>query len=217
MIDFFQREMLYAVSMAVSMYSHTHSHTHTVRGLSPTLGAYRFGKRHRTTRSLRLLWYGCSLLPSFHPWHSSTSLDCPTFVTMFQPSHAQPSTPADACPAPAPAPPTHTHPHTDTRMQPYPRTHTLLYTHMPIASAPQHDSDCCNAPRETETHWCHHPHTLQVMARISNATYDVTQSPLVMAMLWKRLNDMGKHWRHCYKVCSPRTRPWVVGATPPMV
>lgn len=44
----------------------------------------------------------------------------------------------------------------------------------------------------------------QVMARIANATYDVTQSPLVMAMLWKRLNDMGKHWRHCYKVCSTR-------------
>lgn len=40
----------------------------------------------------------------------------------------------------------------------------------------------------------------QVMARISNATYDVSQSPLVMAMLWKRLNDIGKNWRHCYKV-----------------
>lgn len=38
-----------------------------------------------------------------------------------------------------------------------------------------------------------------VMARISNATYDIAQSPLVMAMLWKRLNDMGKNWRHCYK------------------
>lgn len=38
-----------------------------------------------------------------------------------------------------------------------------------------------------------------IMARISNATYDVQQSPLVMAMLWKRLNDMGKNWRHVYK------------------
>lgn len=38
-----------------------------------------------------------------------------------------------------------------------------------------------------------------MLARIANATYDVTTSPLVMAMLWKRLNDMGKQWRHCYK------------------
>jgi len=37
------------------------------------------------------------------------------------------------------------------------------------------------------------------MARITNATYDVIESPLVMAMVWKRLNDTGKNWRHVYK------------------
>eukprot|EP00040_Diaphanoeca_grandis_P018583 m.97780 g.97780 ORF g.97780 m.97780 type:complete len:496 (+) comp27009_c0_seq1:67-1554(+) len=37
------------------------------------------------------------------------------------------------------------------------------------------------------------------MARITNATYDVTESPLAMAMVWKRLNDTGKNWRHVFK------------------
>lgn len=41
--------------------------------------------------------------------------------------------------------------------------------------------------------------SVTTMVRISNATYNVTTSPMVMAMMWKRLNDMGKNWRHVYK------------------
>lgn len=41
--------------------------------------------------------------------------------------------------------------------------------------------------------------SVTTMVRVSNATYDVVTSPMVMAMLWKRLNDIGKNWRHVYK------------------
>jgi epsin len=38
-----------------------------------------------------------------------------------------------------------------------------------------------------------------VNARIANACYDVSSSRLVMDMVWKRLHDNGKNWRHVYK------------------
>lgn len=41
--------------------------------------------------------------------------------------------------------------------------------------------------------------SVAVMVRISNYTYGALTSPMVMAMLWKRLNDLGKNWRHVYK------------------
>lgn len=38
-----------------------------------------------------------------------------------------------------------------------------------------------------------------LVTRIANATYDVQMSKEVMGMLWKRLHDTGKFWRHVYK------------------
>lgn len=38
-----------------------------------------------------------------------------------------------------------------------------------------------------------------VNARIANGCYDVASARLVMDMIWKRLHDNGKNWRHVYK------------------
>lgn len=38
-----------------------------------------------------------------------------------------------------------------------------------------------------------------VMSELSDYTYNVQAYTLVMGMLWKRLNDSGKNWRHVYK------------------
>jgi len=38
-----------------------------------------------------------------------------------------------------------------------------------------------------------------IMAEISDLTYQVQPFPEIMAMLWKRLSDHGKNWRHVYK------------------
>ncbi|KNC80818.1 hypothetical protein SARC_06831 [Sphaeroforma arctica JP610] len=37
------------------------------------------------------------------------------------------------------------------------------------------------------------------MAEIADATYDPVCFPQIMGMLWKRLNEPGKYWRHVYK------------------
>jgi len=38
-----------------------------------------------------------------------------------------------------------------------------------------------------------------IMAEISDLTYQAQPFPEIMAMLWKRLSDHGKNWRHVYK------------------
>lgn len=38
-----------------------------------------------------------------------------------------------------------------------------------------------------------------VMTEIADATYNVVAFSEIMAMIWKRLNDHGKNWRHVYK------------------
>ena len=52
-----------------------------------------------------------------------------------------------------------------------------------------------------------------LMSEIADLTYNVVAFSEIMSMIWKRLNDHGKNWRHVYKVsaraCSPaltRTR-----------
>lgn len=37
------------------------------------------------------------------------------------------------------------------------------------------------------------------MAEIADLTYNVVAFTEIMQMLWKRLNDHGKNWRHVYK------------------
>jgi len=44
------------------------------------------------------------------------------------------------------------------------------------------------------------PSTL--MAEIADLTYNVVAFSEIMAMIWKRLNDHGKNWRHVYKALS---------------
>lgn len=38
-----------------------------------------------------------------------------------------------------------------------------------------------------------------IMAEIADLTYNVVAFTEIMQMLWKRLNDHGKNWRHVYK------------------
>uniref|UniRef100_A0A8C6LU46 ENTH domain-containing protein n=1 Tax=Nothobranchius furzeri TaxID=105023 RepID=A0A8C6LU46_NOTFU len=38
-----------------------------------------------------------------------------------------------------------------------------------------------------------------LMAEISDLTYNVVTFSEVMGIIWKRLNDHGKNWRHVYK------------------
>ena len=39
-----------------------------------------------------------------------------------------------------------------------------------------------------------------LMTEIADLTFNVVAFAEVMGMLWKRLNDSGKNWRHVYKV-----------------
>lgn len=39
-----------------------------------------------------------------------------------------------------------------------------------------------------------------LMSEIAELTFSVVAFSEVMAMVWKRLNDHGKNWRHVYKV-----------------
>lgn len=41
-----------------------------------------------------------------------------------------------------------------------------------------------------------------LMSEIADLTYNVVAFSEIMSMVWKRLNDHGKNWRHVYKVCS---------------
>ncbi len=38
-----------------------------------------------------------------------------------------------------------------------------------------------------------------LMSEISDLTYNIVALGEIMRMLWKRLNDHGKNWRHVYK------------------
>lgn len=38
-----------------------------------------------------------------------------------------------------------------------------------------------------------------LMAEIADLTYNVVAYSEIMNMIWKRLNDHGKNWRHVYK------------------
>lgn len=37
------------------------------------------------------------------------------------------------------------------------------------------------------------------MQEISRATYNFQDLPIIMSVIWKRINDPGKYWRHVYK------------------
>uniref|UniRef100_A0A4W5K6P3 ENTH domain-containing protein n=1 Tax=Hucho hucho TaxID=62062 RepID=A0A4W5K6P3_9TELE len=39
-----------------------------------------------------------------------------------------------------------------------------------------------------------------LMSEIADLTFNVVALTEVMGMIWKRLNDSGKNWRHVYKV-----------------
>ncbi|KAJ8384707.1 hypothetical protein AAFF_G00199130 [Aldrovandia affinis] len=41
-----------------------------------------------------------------------------------------------------------------------------------------------------------------LMSEISDLTFDAAALPEVMGMIWKRLNDHGKNWRHVYKALT---------------
>uniref|UniRef100_A0A8C5D2G2 ENTH domain-containing protein n=1 Tax=Gouania willdenowi TaxID=441366 RepID=A0A8C5D2G2_GOUWI len=43
-----------------------------------------------------------------------------------------------------------------------------------------------------------------LMSEIADLTFNVVAFAEVMGMLWKRLNDSGKNWRHVYKVTLRR-------------
>jgi epsin len=41
-----------------------------------------------------------------------------------------------------------------------------------------------------------------LMAEIADLTYNVVAFSEIMQMIWKRLNDHGKNWRHVYKALT---------------
>lgn len=41
-----------------------------------------------------------------------------------------------------------------------------------------------------------------LMSEIADLTYNVVAFSEIMSMIWKRLNDHGKNWRHVYKVSA---------------
>lgn len=43
-----------------------------------------------------------------------------------------------------------------------------------------------------------------LMSEIADLTYNVVAFSEIMSMIWKRLNDHGKNWRHVYKVGARR-------------
>lgn len=45
-----------------------------------------------------------------------------------------------------------------------------------------------------------------LMSEIADLTYNVVAFSEIMSMIWKRLNDHGKNWRHVYKVSGCRRR-----------
>lgn len=51
-----------------------------------------------------------------------------------------------------------------------------------------------------------------LMSEIADLTYNVVAFSEIMSMIWKRLNDHGKNWRHVYKVSTWVWLPW--GAQP---
>ncbi|CBY11444.1 unnamed protein product [Oikopleura dioica] len=38
-----------------------------------------------------------------------------------------------------------------------------------------------------------------IMAEIADLTYNMTAFPEIMGIIWKRVSDTGKNWRHVYK------------------
>uniref|UniRef100_A0A3B5PQ19 ENTH domain-containing protein n=2 Tax=Xiphophorus TaxID=8082 RepID=A0A3B5PQ19_XIPMA len=49
-----------------------------------------------------------------------------------------------------------------------------------------------------------------LMSEIADLTFNVVAFAEVMGMVWKRLNDSGKNWRHVYKVCFSTPRQQVL-------
>lgn len=47
-----------------------------------------------------------------------------------------------------------------------------------------------------------------LMSEIADLTYNVVAFSEIMSMIWKRLNDHGKNWRHVYKVSTWVWLPW---------
>lgn len=47
-----------------------------------------------------------------------------------------------------------------------------------------------------------------LMSEIADLTYNVVAFSEIMSMIWKRLNDHGKNWRHVYKVSTGGVVPW---------
>lgn len=57
-----------------------------------------------------------------------------------------------------------------------------------------------------------------LMSEIADLTFNVVAFAEVMGMVWKRLNDSGKNWRHVYKVSSGKTHGpiWrLISVSPP--
>ena len=50
-----------------------------------------------------------------------------------------------------------------------------------------------------------------LMSEIADLTYNVVAFSEIMSMIWKRLNDHGKNWRHVYKVSVGGGAPPVKG------
>ena len=78
--------------------------------------------------------------------------------------------------------------------------HTL-YTHTNRKNVVYNYSDAEAKVREATSNDPWGPSSA-LMGELAEYTYHVQAYGLVMGMLWKRLNDHGKNWRHVYKVSA---------------
>lgn len=58
-----------------------------------------------------------------------------------------------------------------------------------------------------------------LMSEIADLTFNTVAFAEVMGMIWRRLNDSGKNWRHVYKALHPPGLPhqnWLREGDPPV-
>lgn len=76
---------------------------------------------------------------------------------------------------------------------------TYLYFHMHSKNVVYNYTDAEAKVREATSNDSRGPSSA-LMSELAEYTFHVQAYALVMGMLWKRLNDHGKNWRHVYKV-----------------
>ena len=94
---------------------------------------------------------------------------------------------------------THTHTHKQLSNELI-SSHTHTHTHTHSKNVVYNYTDAEAKVREATSNDPWGPSSA-IMSELAEFSFHVQAYGLVMGMLWKRLNDHGKNWRHVYKVC----------------